>query len=853
MLLREEAEDGALGAALAVRTAALAQAGTLGPPDLCYLQKTHERHASKLGGLLLGAPVEGGSDGDGRPADGSIGFYHHVIGLDTSSPAPIAAYIADLAQAHDTHRDQAASFLRASAGWRVRGGVYCCYDAFHEVDLRVRVAIPGGVHVSAVRAPRPTPCGDVAPAELSLPLDGSALSGAEQTELADTWRRVGLSGVLRALCPRPVSPLRALHALPPPLSPEHETAFLDDARTMLRLSESARAQVTGRDGGGVGRSGIGVGFDGGGSADATDGAASDGAISDGMPGDGGPTVLSERGESVDSERADAVAALVFGYFATSHRHEQALRFFVPLAPTLAACACHAAASQRELGLLPDAILCLGTLIERAPTEARALIQQAELLMQCHMLPQARAVASHAVRLAPSWVAAWLLLARAHAALRDASAALRTLNAMPILLLAPMPAPQLAPTPLPPPARYVLSSAAAMALGGSAGDESVPPTDVAGYPLVASDGGGAAAVGVSSACVAAEEEGGTAAAEAAKGAAAEAARARSESYALLAEIARDRGWEAVLEARREAFSMADESRSVTRAAVRSAARATPTEDAADAEAASVSDAAVSDHVDGGSHEVHVGGRAAPSGAAAAAQLPVDATEGFSADKPRCHVWLDALFRKLHADLSALEAWQAGDAAEAAETVAAHDGAAGASCTAHAVGTAGGGAAAAAAAMAGAAASAAAVAAGIRGGEAADAASAASRSLGYDRWLARGELARRMHRPSLARVAYTRAVQGLEEALDEAGGAASAMLGSDETERRRVEQLWAAACQTLMTLHSDGARAAAEAAACAAGAAAPPAPLVVWYADACAMLDDCVDCVQVRATTRQLRRP
>ena len=46
----------------------------MGPPDLCYIVK------ERKGGFMSSAPVK-------------YGYYHHVIGVDTSSTATPSAYI----------------------------------------------------------------------------------------------------------------------------------------------------------------------------------------------------------------------------------------------------------------------------------------------------------------------------------------------------------------------------------------------------------------------------------------------------------------------------------------------------------------------------------------------------------------------------------------------------------------------------------------------------------------------------------------------------------------------------------------------------------------------------------------
>ncbi|KAK4693828.1 Chs5-Arf1p-binding protein BUD7/BCH1, partial [Lecanoromycetidae sp. Uapishka_2] len=91
------------------RNEALQTIRELGPPDLVHLIKQ-----AKSGGR-------------------QSGVYHHVTGVDASSSASLAAYVNTLVYSPNdkTHK--------------VVSGLYCCYNAFSHVDMRVEVKIPGGV------------------------------------------------------------------------------------------------------------------------------------------------------------------------------------------------------------------------------------------------------------------------------------------------------------------------------------------------------------------------------------------------------------------------------------------------------------------------------------------------------------------------------------------------------------------------------------------------------------------------------------------------------------------------------------------------------------------------------------
>ncbi|KAH7357747.1 bud site selection protein [Plectosphaerella cucumerina] len=99
------------------RTDSLLSLRELGPPDLVHLLKQAK-----------------GSQGK------QIGVYHHVTGVDASSSASLAAYINTL-----TYREHG-----PSAQTKIVEGLYCCYNAFSRLDMRVHVTIPGSVEAYCV-------------------------------------------------------------------------------------------------------------------------------------------------------------------------------------------------------------------------------------------------------------------------------------------------------------------------------------------------------------------------------------------------------------------------------------------------------------------------------------------------------------------------------------------------------------------------------------------------------------------------------------------------------------------------------------------------------------------------------
>ncbi|KAF2133392.1 chaps-domain-containing protein [Dothidotthia symphoricarpi CBS 119687] len=99
-----------LQSAIEARSESLQTLRELGPPDLVHLVKQPVKSTTK-----------------------QVGVYHHVSGIDASSSASLAAYINTLTySAHDKQH-------------KVVSGLYCCYNAFSRLDMRVQVYIPGTV------------------------------------------------------------------------------------------------------------------------------------------------------------------------------------------------------------------------------------------------------------------------------------------------------------------------------------------------------------------------------------------------------------------------------------------------------------------------------------------------------------------------------------------------------------------------------------------------------------------------------------------------------------------------------------------------------------------------------------
>ncbi|KAI1867860.1 uncharacterized protein JN550_006667 [Neoarthrinium moseri] len=95
------------------RTESLVALRELGPPDLVHLLKQSRNNPGR-----------------------QTGVYHHVTGVDASSSASLAAYINTLTYSKD--QGQAPT-------QKITEGLYCCYNAFSRLDMRVHVTIPGTV------------------------------------------------------------------------------------------------------------------------------------------------------------------------------------------------------------------------------------------------------------------------------------------------------------------------------------------------------------------------------------------------------------------------------------------------------------------------------------------------------------------------------------------------------------------------------------------------------------------------------------------------------------------------------------------------------------------------------------
>jgi ChAPs (Chs5p-Arf1p-binding proteins) len=179
----EEYVEAVFGEALGWRDECVksaAAAGSLGPPDLCWLRK---------------APASG----RGLPE----GSYHSVLGLEPSE-AGVCAYVQSLSLA------QPAGLARLLQSQTVlEGAIYCCYDAFGRRDVRTELL--------------PTAEGEGLQSGGATAVDAA---GAQAAACEAAWRGARVSATLRRLSLQPGASqgpdcacLRLLASRPGPSSP----------------------------------------------------------------------------------------------------------------------------------------------------------------------------------------------------------------------------------------------------------------------------------------------------------------------------------------------------------------------------------------------------------------------------------------------------------------------------------------------------------------------------------------------------------------------------------------------------------------------------------------------------------
>ncbi|EEH44633.1 uncharacterized protein PADG_00922 [Paracoccidioides brasiliensis Pb18] len=103
-------EEQNIYASIDARTESLQNLRELGPVDLVHVVKQSKTSTGT-----------------------QTGVYHHVTGIDASSSASLAAYVNTL------------TYSPVDKNHKVVSGIYCCYNAFSHVDMRVEVKIPGSL------------------------------------------------------------------------------------------------------------------------------------------------------------------------------------------------------------------------------------------------------------------------------------------------------------------------------------------------------------------------------------------------------------------------------------------------------------------------------------------------------------------------------------------------------------------------------------------------------------------------------------------------------------------------------------------------------------------------------------
>lgn len=106
-----------LGESLIARTESLRSFRELGAPDLCHIVKINTKSLKE------------------------VSSYHFVLGPDTSSTASLAAYLNTLVYKVGINKNN---------HWKIKSAVYCTYNAFSKIDIRVTMQIPGGVEAYIV-------------------------------------------------------------------------------------------------------------------------------------------------------------------------------------------------------------------------------------------------------------------------------------------------------------------------------------------------------------------------------------------------------------------------------------------------------------------------------------------------------------------------------------------------------------------------------------------------------------------------------------------------------------------------------------------------------------------------------
>ncbi|KAF5835787.1 hypothetical protein DUNSADRAFT_6876 [Dunaliella salina] len=373
-----EARDDAL--------ACLAASQGVGPPDLCWLQKSAK-------GAWSSAAAQ------------PRGYYHFVLGRDTSGPAAVAAYFAEV-----TSLVEPMSFVQGlwySSETKIERGFYCCFDPITRLDLRSELCIPGKLgqwecavaqkslawfqHQAGRCEGAAVSNGVTAPANLACGVLCGALDaeGGVHEVTPELWRNCALASFLRSELYDPELTMHSevLHRSPQGLSVRGEQLLLQSLIDMYAEGTLPHSIYH---------------------------------------------LTEDPGCGCNAEHMDLVLFTLFHYFGRQWRWQEALTFFNTLTKVHPAAAVYAASSQRELGSFEDSFNTLTMAVQRPQAMEQPPLLVA-LGMECLYGGQVQAavgLARQAIQLAYTLRPAWLLLARCYIRMGELKQALVVLNLVP---------------------------------------------------------------------------------------------------------------------------------------------------------------------------------------------------------------------------------------------------------------------------------------------------------------------------------------------------------------------------------------------------------------------------------------
>jgi tetratricopeptide (TPR) repeat protein len=139
------------------------------------------------------------------------GTYHYVTGVDSSSSASVAAYLNTLTFS----LGESQLWFGKHPLWKVHSGIYCCYNAFSRIDVRVLVQIPGSVESYVI----------------------DEFGDKRRANSDQMWLETYLSAVLRALlfADSDTFYINCCRRLDPLTTPENASKFFDATKKLFLL------------------------------------------------------------------------------------------------------------------------------------------------------------------------------------------------------------------------------------------------------------------------------------------------------------------------------------------------------------------------------------------------------------------------------------------------------------------------------------------------------------------------------------------------------------------------------------------------------------------------------------------